>query len=216
MLAAHKDPCWRNSHTLIPPYAGYVRVMLTPLPRCAWPTMLSLPATLAFWPTVGRTAGNPASARANSTSSPATFRSCTLTAAWIAGSVGCAASSAIIQMLGALPADAACEWTQRAGAPYIACDPGPASLSPPNKPARQPGHVPEVPLPPLAETPPQPPVAGTPAPPSAPAPPLGPSVGPEPLSRSPLRPSPPPPTLNPGSPGLLSPPGHAPALPGAR
>ena len=122
---------------------------------------------------------------------------------------------AIVLTLGALPADAACEWTQRAGKPYIACDPGPASLSPPNNPARPPTHVPEVPLPPLAETPPPPPVAGTPAPPLAPAPPLGPPIAPE-QAALPQYHSQPPPTLNPGAPGLLAPPGGVPALPGAR
>ena len=129
--------------------------------------------------------------------------------------VSVAVLAASMLTLGALPASAACEWTQRAGKPYIACDPGPASLSPPNKPARPPAHVPQVPLPPLAETPPQPPVAGTPAPPLAPATPLGPSFAPERGVPSPRSHSQPPPTLNPGSPGLLAPPG-APVLRSAR
>ncbi len=113
--------------------------------------------------------------------------------------------------LGALPAKAACQWTQRAGKPYIACDPGPPSLSPPVNRTRQPAPPPDVQPPPLAETPPQPPVAGTPAPPLAPAAPLGPSITPERGAALPRSHSQPPPTLNPGAPGLLSPRGGAPA-----
>jgi hypothetical protein len=124
--------------------------------------------------------------------------------------------AATILILGALPADAACEWTQRAGQPYIACDPGPVSLRPPQNPVRQPAPAPDIQPAPLAETPPQPPVAGTPAPPLAPASPLEPSVAPEPpLAPPPFRPQPSP-TLNRRSPGLLAPPGGVPALPGAR
>lgn len=119
-----------------------------------------------------------------------------------------------IIMFGALPADAACQWTKRGGAPYIACDPGPAALNAPNNPSWRPAPAPDVHPPPLADTPAQPPIAGTPAPPLAPGPPFDPSIGPEPVPR--YRPPMPPPTLNPGSPGFLSPPGHAPALPGAR
>lgn len=130
--------------------------------------------------------------------------------------LGLAVLAGSILLLGTMSADAACRWTQRAGAPYIACDPGPAALNPPNKPAWQPSPAPDVQPAPLAEAPLQPPIAGTPAPPLAPAPPLGLSIGPESLSRSPLRPSPPPPTLNPGAPGLLAPRGGPPALPGAR
>ena len=130
--------------------------------------------------------------------------------------VGAAVLAAIILTLGALPAKAACQWTQRAGKPYIACDPGPPSLSPPVNRTRQPAPPPDVQPPPLAETPPQPPVAGTPAPPLAPAAPLGRSITPERGAALPRSHSQPPPTLNPGAPGLLSPRGGAPALPNSQ
>lgn len=124
--------------------------------------------------------------------------------------------AAMFLIVGAWHAGAACEWTQRAGVPYIDCHPGPATLSPRATPSWQPSPAPDVPPPPLADAPLQPPIAGTPAPPLAPAAPLGPSITTEPAPMPRYRPPPPPPTLNPSSPGLLSPPGHAPALPGAR
>ena len=64
---------------------------------------------------------------------------------------------------------AACQWTHRAGTPYIACDTAPVGLRPP-EPIREPVPAPDVPPSPLPEAPPQPPIAGTPAAPLGPAP----------------------------------------------
>jgi hypothetical protein len=65
--------------------------------------------------------------------------------------------------------EAACQWTHRAGMPYIACDAAPVGLRPPEAVIREPVPPPDVPHAPLPETPPQPPIAGTPAVPLGPA-----------------------------------------------
>ena len=101
---------------------------------------------------------------------------------------------------------AACQWTHRAGMPYIACDTAPVGLRPPEAAVREPAPPPDVQPAPLPPTPPQPPIAGTPAPP------LGPAPGwPEPNSATPpalVRPKAPPPSLDlPPPRGLLHPPG---------
>ena len=70
--------------------------------------------------------------------------------------------------LAAAGAEAACQWTHRAGMPYIACDAGPKRLRPPEALSRETVPAPDVRPAPLPETPPQPPIAGTPsAPPGA-------------------------------------------------
>lgn len=70
--------------------------------------------------------------------------------------------------LAAAGVEAACQWTHRAGLPYIACDAAPMRLGPPEVVVRETVPPPRVPPAPLPETPPQPPIAGTPsAPPGA-------------------------------------------------
>jgi hypothetical protein len=101
--------------------------------------------------------------------------------------------------------EAACQWTHRAGMPYIACDAAPVGLRPPEAVIREPVPAPDVPPAPLPETPPQPPTAGTPAAP------LGPESG-WPDGNSPPsaleRPGASAPSLNLHPPaGLLNPPG---------
>ena len=81
------------------------------------------------------------------------------------------AAVALPLAIGAAGADAACQWTHRAGMPYIACDAAPAGLQPPEAAVRETAPAPDVLPPPLPETPPQPPIAGTPAAP------LGPTSG---------------------------------------
>ena len=108
--------------------------------------------------------------------------------------------------MGAASVEAACQWTHRAGMPYIACDAAPVGLRPPEAVIREPVPAPDVPPAPLPETPPQPPIAGTPAAP------LGPASGrPDPNSTpSPAlaRPKVSAPSLNlRPPPGLLEPPG---------
>jgi hypothetical protein len=104
--------------------------------------------------------------------------------------------------------EAACQWTHRAGMPYIACDAAPVGLRPPEAVIREPVRAPDVPPAPLPETPPQPPIAGTPAAP------LGPASGwPDPNSTpsAPARPRASAPSLNlRPSPGLLNPPDDGP------
>jgi hypothetical protein len=105
--------------------------------------------------------------------------------------------------------EAACQWTHRAGMPYIACDAAPAGLRPPEAVIREPVPAPDVLPPPLPETPPQPPIAGTPAAP------LGPASGwPDENSTSSsalARPRASVPSLNlRPRPGLLNPPGDGP------
>jgi hypothetical protein len=101
--------------------------------------------------------------------------------------------------------EAACQWTHRAGMPYIACDAAPVGLRPPEAVIREPVPAPDVPPAPLPETPAQPPIAGTPAAP------LGPGSG-WPDGNSPSsaleRPGASAPSLNLHPPaGLLNPPG---------
>ena len=81
------------------------------------------------------------------------------------------AAAALPLAIGAAGADAACQWTHRAGMPYIACDAAPVGLHPPEATVREAPPAPDVLPPPLPETPPQPPIAGTPAAP------LGPTSG---------------------------------------
>jgi hypothetical protein len=101
--------------------------------------------------------------------------------------------------------EVACQWTHRAGMPYIACDAGPVSLRPPEPVNREAAAPPDVLPPPLPKTPPQPPIAGTPAAP------LGLPARPDPNSTSwsaPARPKVSAPSLNQRPPpGLLNPPG---------
>jgi hypothetical protein len=103
--------------------------------------------------------------------------------------------------------EVACQWTHRAGMPYIACDAGPVSLRPPEPVNREAAVSPDVLPPPLPETPPQPPIAGTPAAPLGLAP-----ARPDPNSTSwsaLARPKVSAPSLNRRPPpGLLNPPGE--------
>ena len=106
--------------------------------------------------------------------------------------------------LAAASVEAACQWTHRAGMPYIACDAAPVRLRPPQAVIREAVPAPELRPAPLPETPPQPPIAGTPP---------GPASGRPAVNSAPsaLAPKVAAPGLNlRPPPGLLDPPGGSP------
>jgi hypothetical protein len=120
---------------------------------------------------------------------------------------GTLAVASLLVMLAGAEARAACGAGQQAGTLGIACEPGPARLTPPAPSSSPPQPAPHVPPPALAKPPAQPPVAGTPAPA------LSRPASPPALSK----PAAPPTPSGPAARGQLTPPPRsAPPAPGPR